>query len=120
MRTVGAVPARPVSLETPIGAEEGETLQDLLADRQAASPAQSLYAAELAGSVESALSVLSEREARVVRMRFGIGKPDEQTLEQIGRQFGVTRQRIRQIEERALAKLRRRAVAGRLQLHLEQ
>jgi RNA polymerase primary sigma factor len=116
---VGDVPANPLSLEMPVGSDESATLQDFLEDRQAASPAQSLDANDLAASVQSALSVLTDREARVVRMRFGIGKPDGQTLEEIGQRFGVTRERIRQIEEKALAKLRRRRIAAQLRPHLE-
>jgi RNA polymerase primary sigma factor len=119
LRLVGAVPGEPLSLDMPLGAEANLTLQDSLEDRQAASPAQSLYATDLAGSVQSALSVLTDREARVVRMRFGIGESSGHTLEEIGRLFGVTRERIRQIEQIALAKLRRRRVAGRLRSHLQ-
>jgi RNA polymerase sigma factor (sigma-70 family) len=119
VRIVGAVPAQPVSLETPVGFDEGTTLQDLVEDRSVASPTQALEAAELAKSVRSALSVLTDREAKVVRMHFGIGKPSGDSLEEIGALFGVSRERIRQIEESALAKLRRRRVAGRLRPHLE-
>jgi RNA polymerase sigma factor (sigma-70 family) len=119
VRRVGDVPGEPLSLEMPVGSDESATLQDFLEDRQAASPAQSLYATDLVASVQSALSVLTDREAKVVRLRFGIGKADGQTLEEIGQLFGVTRERIRQIEEKALAKLRRRRVAGRLRPHLE-
>jgi RNA polymerase primary sigma factor len=119
VQLVGAVPGEPLSLEMPVGLDETLTLQDFLEDRQAPSPAQSLYASDLAGSVQSALLVLTDREARVVRMRFGIGEPGGHTLEEIGRLFGVTRERIRQIEEKALAKLRRRRVAARLRSHLQ-
>ena len=69
--------------------------------------------------VQAALSVLTDREARVMRMRFGIGERDAHTLEEVGRLFGVTRERIRQIEEKALTKLRRRRVATRLRSHLQ-
>jgi RNA polymerase sigma factor (sigma-70 family) len=119
LRLVGDVPAEPLSLDMPVGFDDGATLQELLEDRHAASPAESLDAGALAASVCSALSLLTDREANVVRMRFGIGKPDTQTLEQIGRLFGVSRERIRQIEEKALAKLRRRRVATTLRPHLE-
>jgi RNA polymerase primary sigma factor len=119
LRIVGAVPAQPVSLETPVGFDEGTTLEDLVEDRNVASPTQALDAAELAKSVQSALSVLTEREARVVRMRFGIGKPSGESLAAIGALLGVSRERIRQIEQSALAKLRCRRVAGRLRPHLE-
>ena len=118
VRMVGEVPAQPLSLETPIGSEEG-TLQDLVEDGQAVSPGQPLDAAELTSSVQSALSVLTDREAKVVRMHFGIGTPSGESLEAIGELFGVTRERIRQIEQNALAKLRRRRIARRLRPHLE-
>ncbi len=119
VRLVGDVPSEPLSLDTPVAFDENATLQDFLEDRHAASPAQSLYATELVTSVQSALSALTDREATVVRMRFGIGKSNGHTLEEIGRVFGLTRERIRQIEEKALAKLRRRRIAGRLRPHLE-
>jgi len=116
---VGAVPGEPLSLDMPFGEDASLTLQDSLEDGGAVSPAQSLYATDLAESVQAALSVLTDREARVVRMRFGIGERNAHTLEEVGRLFGVTRERIRQIEEKALAKLRRRRVAGRLRSHLQ-
>ena len=119
LRLVGDVPSQPMSLDMPIGFDDGATLQELLEDRHAVSPAQSLDASDLEASVHSALSVLTDREAKVVRMRFGIGKPNGQTLEEIGQLLGVTRERIRQIEARALTKLRRRRVATELRPHLE-
>jgi len=119
LRLVGAVPVEPLSLDTPFGEDASLTLQDSLEDGRAVSPAQSLAATDLAESVHSALSALTDREARVVRLRFGIGERDGHTLEEVGRLFGVTRERIRQIEEKALAKLRRRRVGGRLRSHLQ-
>ncbi len=119
LRIVRDVPAQPMSLETPVGFDEGTTLQDLVEDRDAPSPTRALDAAELAASMQSALAVLSEREAKVVRMHFGIGKPSAESLAEIGALFGVTRERIRQIEEGALVKLRRGRGARRLRPHLE-
>jgi len=119
VRLVADVPSEPMSLDVPIGFDDGTTLQELLEDRHALSPAQSLDAGDLAASLRSALSVLTDREAKVVRMRFGIGNPSGQTLEAIGHLLGVTRERIRQIEEGALTKLRRRRVATGLRPHLE-
>ena len=76
VRLVGDVPGEPLSLEMPVGFDESATLQDFLEDRHAASPAQSLDATDLAASVQSALAALTDREAKVVRMRFGIGGPN--------------------------------------------
>ena len=118
VRLVGELTREPLSLELPVG-DESATLGDFLEDSQAQSPAEILYASDLADSLHAALAALTDREARVLRMRFGIGQPNDQTLEEIGRVFGVTRERIRQIEAEALTKLRRTRVAGRLRPHLE-
>ncbi len=97
----------PISLETPILGDGGVLLEDVVEDRTAPSPSAQVFAGELAENAEQALRTLSPREARVLRLRFGIGEKGEQTLEQVGREYGVTRERIRQIEAKALAKLRR-------------
>jgi RNA polymerase primary sigma factor len=119
VRHIRELPREPLSLETPIGTDTASTLVDVLEDPRAASPAQSLDATDLASTVQSALSVLTDREAKIVRLRFGIGHSEGQTLEEISHLFGVTRERIRQIEEKALSKLRRTRVAGRLRPLLE-
>ncbi len=95
---------KPLSLETPIG--EDSQLGDFLEDKTAASPNDSLISQDLTTQVERALSTLSAKEKEILRLRFGIGEEGEHTLEEVGRRFAVTRERIRQIETKALRKLR--------------
>ncbi|MGH7353750.1 MAG: sigma-70 family RNA polymerase sigma factor [Candidatus Rokuibacteriota bacterium] len=95
---------KPLSLETPIG--EDSELGDFLEDKSAASPNESLLNQDLTVQVEKALSMLSPKEKEILRLRFGIGEDGEHTLEEVGRRFDVTRERIRQIEAKALRKLR--------------
>jgi RNA polymerase primary sigma factor len=95
---------KPLSLETPIG--EDSQLGDFLEDKTAASPNDSLISQDLTTQVERALSTLSAKEKQILRLRFGIGEEGEHTLEEVGRRFAVTRERIRQIETKALRKLR--------------
>lgn len=118
VRLVGELNREPLSLELPVGDDQA-TLGDFLEDEQGLSPSQALDAIDLIESMHAALSALTDREARILRMRFGIGQTNDQTLEEIGRVFGLTRERIRQIEAEALTKLRRTRVAGRLRPHLE-
>ena len=97
----------PISLETPIGDEEDGRLMDFIEDKTTASPLEALQMKELKQILRGALSsVLNSREERIVRLRFGIGKEREHTLEEVGREFKVTRERIRQIEVKAIKKLR--------------
>ena len=95
-----------LSLETPMGDEDGSPLSDLLQDHSAVSPCYSAERVDLQEKVTSLLKTLTPREAHIIRRRFGIGELEDATLEEIGLEFSVTRERIRQIEERALAKLR--------------
>jgi RNA polymerase primary sigma factor len=95
---------KPLSLETPIG--EDSELKDFLEDKQASSPGERLLSQDLNVQVERALGTLSEKEREILRLRFGIGKESEHTLEEVGQRFSVTRERIRQIEAKALRKLR--------------
>jgi RNA polymerase primary sigma factor len=97
----------PTSLETPLGAENDSTLGDLLEDKQVPSPLDGAIQTALASQTERLLEVLSPREAKVLRLRYGIGERGEHTLEEVGQQFSVTRERIRQIEAHALDRLRR-------------
>jgi RNA polymerase primary sigma factor len=95
---------KPLSLETPIG--EDSQLGDFLEDKAAGSPNDTLISQDLTTQVERALSTLSPKEKKILRLRFGIGEEGEHTLEEVGRRFAVTRERIRQIETKALRKLR--------------
>jgi len=95
---------KPLSLETPIG--EDSQLGDFLEDKGAGSPNDSLIVQDLTTQVERALSTLSPKEKKILRLRFGIGEDGEHTLEEVGKRFAVTRERIRQIETKALRKLR--------------
>lgn len=95
-----------LSLETPMGDEDGSPLSDLLQDPTAVSPCYSAERVDLQEKVTYLLGTLTPREAHIIRRRFGIGELEDATLEEIGLEFSVTRERIRQIEERALAKLR--------------
>jgi RNA polymerase primary sigma factor len=99
------MPRHPVSLETPIGTEDSY-LADFIKDEKAESPEVEADQNELLERIDEVLASLSEREAQVIRLRFGIDDGYARTLDQIGRAFGVSRERIRQIEERALNKLR--------------
>ena len=95
---------KPLSLETPIG--EDSQLGDFLEDKAVGSPNDSLISQDLMSQVERALSTLSPKEKKILRLRFGIGEEGEHTLEEVGKRFAVTRERIRQIETKALRKLR--------------
>ncbi|MAO82339.1 MAG: RNA polymerase sigma factor RpoD [Myxococcales bacterium] len=96
----------PISLETPIGEEEDSQLGDFIEDRNAIHPDAAALSHDLAASVRRVLATLTPREEKVLRMRFGIGEKSDHTLEEVGQDFHVTRERIRQIEAKALRKLR--------------
>jgi RNA polymerase primary sigma factor len=97
---------RPFSLQTLVGKEAGLELGSLIEDDSMPSPDAELFSQSLKEQIAGVLATLSEREARVIRLRFGLGDGESRTLEEVGREFGVTRERIRQIEVRALEKLR--------------
>jgi RNA polymerase primary sigma factor len=99
----------PKSLDAPLGTEGDSTLGDVVEDARAPSPLQATIHAALSHETERLLETLTEREATILRMRFGLGGAGEHTLEQVGERFGVTRERIRQIEAKALARLTLRA-----------
>ncbi|MDP2993395.1 MAG: sigma-70 family RNA polymerase sigma factor, partial [Deltaproteobacteria bacterium] len=95
----------PISLETPVG-DEDSTLGDFIENQKSLSPYDTVKEQELSESVKSILCTLSPREEKIIRLRFGIGEDAEYTLEEIGRRFNVSRERIRQIEKKALNRLR--------------
>jgi RNA polymerase primary sigma factor len=109
----------PVSLETPIGEEGDSHLGDLIEDRTAISPAEAVIGVNLKERAERVLRTLSPREERVLRMRFGMDDGSEHTLEEVGRCFAVTRERIRQIEAKALRKLRHPSRSSELRVLLD-
>ena len=106
VRMVLRIANDPISLETPVGDEEGTKLADFIEDPNAVSPADAVIQSSLAEHTRELLDTLAPREARVLRMRFGIGEKANRTLEEVGQDFDVTRERIRQIEAKALRKLR--------------
>jgi RNA polymerase primary sigma factor len=105
VRAVQRLAREPVSLETPIGEDGDAELGDLIEDRDAVMPFDAVARSSLREQAARMLAGLSPREERILRMRFGIGMPSDHTLEEVGRTFGVTRERIRQIEAKALRKL---------------
>jgi len=119
IRKIMKVVQQPISLETPIGEEEDAHLGDFVEDKSATSPVEAVLATNLKEQTSKVLNSLSPREELVLRMRFGVGEGSEHTLEQVGRSFNVTRERIRQIESKALRKLRHPSRAGRLKRFLD-
>ena len=109
----------PVSLETPVGEEGDAFLGDFIEDRTSVTPDQAAAHRMMGDQINQALSTLTDREHRVLRMRFGLDDGRSQTLEEIGNQFGVTRERIRQIEAKALRKMREPSRSGALREYLE-
>jgi RNA polymerase primary sigma factor len=110
---------KPISLETPIGEEEESRLEDFIEDKEAISPQEAAISSNMAKQVDKVLSTLNEREEKIVRMRFGIGEKHEHTLEEVGQDFDVTRERIRQIEDKALRKLKHSSRADKLKSFIE-
>jgi RNA polymerase primary sigma factor len=109
------VSKEPISLETPVGDEENSQLSDFIEDKASPLPIDAAIQTSLKKVMEEILSTLTPREERVVRLRFGIGSQTDFTLEEIGQQFSVTRERIRQIETKALNKLKRPGRVSKLQ-----
>ena len=119
VRKIMKIAQEPISLETPIGEEEDSHLGDFVEDRSAVSPIDAEIAASLKTQAEGVLRTLTPREAEVLRRRFGIGDGTEHTLEEVGKAFNVTRERIRQIESKALRKLRHPTRAKLLKPYLD-
>ena len=120
IRKVMKIAKEPVSLEAPVGDEEDSSLGDFIADENALQPVDSAIHTNLKETCTRILSSLTPREERVLRMRFGIGMNTDHTLEEVGQQFNVTRERIRQIEAKALRKLKHPSRSKRLRSFLDQ
>jgi RNA polymerase primary sigma factor len=120
VREIQRISQEPVSLEAPVGDEYDSLLGDFVEDPGAIAPADAAARALLTEAVEEALEQLSERERRVVRLRFGLDDGQLHTLEEVGKEFGVTRERIRQIESKTLAKLRHPTRSQRLRDYLDE
>ncbi len=119
VRKVLKIAKEPVSLETPVGDEEDSSLGDFIEDKNAVIPLDAAVLANLRESTTRVLSSLTPREERVLRMRFGIGMNSDHTLEEVGQQFNVTRERIRQIEAKALRKLKHPSRSRKLRSFLD-
>jgi RNA polymerase primary sigma factor len=119
VRKVLKIAKEPISLETPIGEEEDSHLGDFIEDKSIVSPSESVISVNLADQTRKVLATLTPREEKVLRMRFGIGEKSDHTLEEVGQDFEVTRERIRQIEAKALRKLRHPSRSKRLKAFVE-
>jgi RNA polymerase primary sigma factor len=119
VRQVKKIAQQPISLETPLGEEESSHLGDLIEDKAIASPSDAAIKLNLKEQTASLLKTLTPREERIIKMRFGMEDGSEHTLEEVGNTFAVTRERIRQIEAKALRKLRHPARSDRLRCFLE-
>ncbi|SAK42980.1 RNA polymerase sigma factor RpoD [Caballeronia ptereochthonis] len=120
IRGILKIAKQPVSLETPVGEDADATLGDMIEDQGATSPADAAVHANMRAAIDDALNALSPREAKVLRMRFGIDTASDYTLEELGKQFDVTRERIRQIESKAMRKLMHPSRADKLRPFLDR
>jgi RNA polymerase primary sigma factor len=111
---------KPISLETPMGEEEDSRLEDFIEDKEVVSPQDAAISSSMASQIKRVLSTLSKREEQILRMRFGIGEKHDHTLEEVGQDFNVTRERIRQIEVKALKKLKHYSRAKKLKSFIEE
>ncbi|MCH8320914.1 MAG: RNA polymerase sigma factor RpoD, partial [Acidobacteria bacterium] len=119
VREILKLTQEPISLETPMGEEEGSHLADFIEDRDIVSPAQAGINGNLKDQTAAVLETLTTQEEQIIRMRFGIEDGSEHTLEEVGRRFSITRERIRQIEAKALCKLRHPSRSRKLRAFLE-
>jgi RNA polymerase primary sigma factor len=120
VRRVLRISQEPISLETPVGEEDDSHLGDFLVDKRASSPSEAVINLNLREQTAEVLKTLSPREEKIIKMRFGLQDGSEHTLEEVGQHFAVTRERIRQIEAKALRKLRHPSRSHRLRAFLEQ
>ncbi|MCB1051000.1 MAG: RNA polymerase sigma factor RpoD [Acidobacteria bacterium] len=119
VRKIMKIAQEPISLETPIGEEEDSHLGDFIEDSKIVSPVEAVIGINLKEQTEQVLETLTPREEKVLRLRFGVGEESEHTLEEVGQKFAVTRERIRQIESKALRKLRHPSRSRKLKAFLE-
>jgi RNA polymerase primary sigma factor len=119
VRKVLRIAQEPISLETPVGEEEESHLGDFIVDRRVVSPSEAVINLNLREQTAEVLKTLSPREEKIIKMRFGLQDGSEHTLEEVGQHFAVTRERIRQIEAKALRKLRHPSRSHRLRAFLE-
>ncbi len=119
VRKIMKIAQEPISLETPIGEEEDSHLGDFIEDKKVISPVDAVIATNLKEQTSGVLETLTEREEKVLRLRFGVDEVSEHTLEEVGQKFAVTRERIRQIESKALRKLRHPSRSRKLKAFLE-
>lgn len=119
VRKVLKIAKEPISLETPVGEEEDSHLGDFIEDKKVINPSEAIVNLNLAEQTRRVLSTLTAREEKVLRMRFGIGEESDHTLEEVGQDFNVTRERIRQIEAKALRKLRHPSRSGKLKTFID-
>ena len=119
VRKVLKIAKEPISLETPVGEEEDSHLGDFIEDKKVINPSEAIVNMNLAEQTRRVLSTLTPREEKVLRMRFGIGEESDHTLEEVGQDFNVTRERIRQIEAKALRKLRHPSRSNKLKAFVD-
>jgi len=120
VRSTRKIAQQPISLETPIGEDEGSHVGDLIEDKGVVSPSEAAIGLDLRDQTASMLRTLTPREERIIKMRFGLEDGTQRTLEEVGEVFSVTRERIRQIEAKALRKLRHPSRSSRLRVFLER
>ena len=119
VRKILKIAKEPISLETPIGEEEDSHLGDFIEDKKAVSPLEAATRYDLQRQISTTLGALTPREEKIIRKRFGIGEATDHTLEEVGQDFDVTRERIRQIEAKALRKLRHPSQSRKLRSFAE-
>jgi len=119
IRKIMKISKEPISMETPIGDDEDSHLGDFIEDNNTLTPGDAALHTSMRGVVKDILDSLTPREAKVLRMRFGIEMSTDHTLEEVGKQFDVTRERIRQIQTKALRKLRHPSRSDKLKSFLE-
>jgi RNA polymerase primary sigma factor len=119
VQKVFKIAKRPISLETPIGEEGDSRLEDFIEDKEVISPQDAVISSNMAKRIQKVLSTLDKREEKILRMRFGIGEKHDHTLEEVGQDFDLSRERIRQIEDKALRKLKHSSRADKLRSFIE-